>query len=325
MIEEPFEIKPDEVGLRIEVLCAKKFPQISRTQWQKQGKFICDGIEKIGKTKVQEGEVWKISCLQERLQTVPYVESWDFPLKILKESKTWVAIEKPEGISVHPSTSERTNQTIVNALVHQFGEQLSSFPECDKDGFETHPYKEQCRERFKTVPHAFRPGIVHRLDKVTSGVLLVAKTNATHRYLQEHWKQVTKTYYAMEENADLRSLPNKGKIEAGITRHHQDRQKMTVSKDEKAKDAETYFEVVETRFIASKNVSLLKITIPTGRTHQIRVHLSAIGHPILGDVKYGGSPADRVYLHAERLEFPNPDQAGKQTIVCSELPFVFKA
>lgn len=303
MIEELFEIQPDESGLRIEVLCAKKFPQISRTQWQKQGTFRCDGIDKPGKTKTLKGETWKVASVVEGrrggFETLPSLELWNFPLKILKESKTWVAIEKPEGISVHPSASERTHKTIVNALVYQFGANLS-------DG------------------ESFRPGIVHRLDKITSGVLLVAKTNATHRYLQEHWKEVTKTYYAIVENKSDTSLPRKGKIEAGITRHHQDRKKMTVSTDEKAKDAETYFEVVETRIIASKSVSLLKITIPTGRTHQIRVHLSAIGYPILGDVKYGGSPAERVYLHAERLEFPDPDQAGKQTIVCSELPSIFK-
>lgn len=315
MIQENFTIQKNEAGIRIEVLSAKKFPHISRTHWQKNGSFESDGVAKPGKTKTREGETWTVQCEEENTEPQNIVP-WDFPLKVLKESKTWVAIEKPAGISVHPSPSERTNQTIVNALIHQFGKNLSvpssSFP-------------------LNASP---RPGIVHRLDKITSGVLLVAKTNETHRYLQEHWKKVKKTYYAIVETHHGVSLPQKGKIEAGITRHHQNRQKMTVSKDEKAKEAETYFETIKTwntvgtRYIASlKNqdtASLLKITIPTGRTHQIRVHLSSIGYPILGDVKYGGIAADRVYLHAERLVFPDLDKKGEMQEVVSVLPETFQ-
>ncbi len=242
-----------------------------------------------GKTKVGEGEVWEVECTSEgesssfRLQKV---EPWDYPLKILKESKTWVVIEKPEGISVHPSSSERSNKTVVNALVYHFGKNLSVSPRTIEEEF-------------------FRPGIIHRLDKVTSGVLLIAKTNATHRFFQKNWNKVEKTYYALVQGKP----PKKGKIEAGILRDTKDRKKMAVSNEEKAKEAVTFFETVE----GDGKLSLLKIIIPTGRTHQIRVHLSAIGFPILGDEKYGGSKADRVYLHAEKLVFPDPD---KENIIC---------
>lgn len=295
MIQETFKIQPHEKGLRIEVFCAKKYPQISRTKWQTNGAFFCEGGKKPGKTKIQEGEIWNVVCpTEEKSSSLHELVPWDFPLKILKESATWVAIEKPEGLSVHPSASEGTHKTIVNALVHRFGKTLSSV--ASRDGEEG----------------PFRPGIVHRLDKVTSGVLFVAKTNATHRYVQKHWKTVTKTYYALVEEGHGKALPKKGKIEAGITRHHQDRQRMTVSKEEKAKAAETYFETVKTgTFLSGGRGALLKISIPTGRTHQIRVHLRAIGYPILGDVKYGGSVADRVYLHAASLVFPNPDAEEK--------------
>ncbi|NJP03896.1 hypothetical protein HC823_01325 [Candidatus Gracilibacteria bacterium] len=119
-----------------------------------------------------------------------------------------------------------------------------------------------------------------------------------------------KTYFAVVENKG-QSLPAKGKIEAGIERDRKDRQKMTYSSAESAKEAVTLFEVVQ----ANKKYTLLKVRILTGRTHQIRVHLSAIGHPILGDTKYGGGSAKRVFLHATKLVFPDPDKAGERARV----------
>ena len=287
---QSFIIATSEVGTRIETLCAKKFPDFSRSAWAKGGKFFYRDVEKPGKTKVKEGEHWKVQFPVAEVGSSKIIP-WDFPLKILKNSKTWVAIEKPDNISVHGSVSERGNKTIVNALAHQFGKNLSA-------GQEDVGQKE-----------CMRPGIVHRLDKGTSGILLVAKTNKTHRYLQEHWKEVEKTYHAVV----VGTPPEKGKIEAGILRNAGDRTKMTVSSSEKARDAVTYFEVLE-----SKNgLSLLKIKIPTGRTHQIRVHLSAIGFPVFGDEKYGGGEGERMMLHASELRFPDPDCGGeKMEVLC---------
>ncbi len=293
MIKETFIVTKDQSGMRIDALCAQKFPQISRTRWQKQGIFFLNGKEQKPSMKVSTGEKWDAECEEEISLSSRDIKPWKFPLKILADSKTWMVIEKPEGISVHPSVSEKSDQTIVNALVHQFGKNLSS-PE-------------------QEIP---RPGIVHRLDKVTSGALLVAKTNATHTYLQEHWGKVEKTYFAVVEGTP----PKKGKIEGGILRDTKDRKKMTVSLSDKSKSAVTFFEVLKTK----GNHSLLQITIPTGRTHQIRVHLSAIGFPIVGDTKYKGKPFERVLLHAGQIAFPDPDKKGKKMVVKSQMPEGFE-
>jgi len=285
-----------ESDIRIEIICAKRFPEFSRTKWSRDGVFINEKEEKPGKTKGKVGEEWLIRCNKVLSNTaLQILVPWDYSLKILKTSKSWVAIEKPVGVSVHNSTSEKTDKTIVNALIHEFGKGLSDDNE--------------------------RPGIVHRLDKTTSGVLLVAKTNLTHRYFQDHWKTVEKTYYAIVEGAP----PKKGKIEAGILRDFRDRKRMTVSNAENAKDSITYFETIETNdsIRQYERLSLLKITIPTGRTHQIRVHLSSIGFPVLGDLKYGGSKANRIYLHAERLRFSDPDKSDNYTVIGSPLPDKF--
>jgi 23S rRNA pseudouridine1911/1915/1917 synthase len=284
-----FTVTQDQSGTRIDVLCAQKFPEISRTRWQKQGLFFCDGQKKKSNTKVRIDQQWSVECEEETMIFSSGIEPWNHELKILAESKTWVAIEKPQGISIHPSPSDQSDHTIVNALVSQFGKKLSSV---DED--------------------VSRQGIVHRLDKVTSGVLLVAKSNATHTYLQDHWSEVVKTYFAVVTGTP----PAKGRIEGGILRDSKDRQKMAVSSSEKSRSAVTFFEVLEIK----GDKSLLKINIPTGRTHQIRVHLSSIGFPIVGDTKYKGKPSDRVLLHAGQLQFPDPDKKGEVMVVDSVVP-----
>ncbi len=294
MTKAAFTVTQDESGTRIDVLCAQKFPDISRTRWQKHGLFFHNGTKKKANTKVFIDQQWSVECEVETLLSSSDIEPWDFPLKILAQSKSWVVIEKPEGISIHPSPSDRSQETIVNALVYQFGKKLSTL---DED-----------------VP---RPGIVHRLDKVTSGVLLVAKTNVAHKFFQDHWKDVIKTYFAVVTG----NPPQKGKIEGGILRSSKDRQKMAVSSSEKSKSAMTFFETIETK----GETSLLKINIPTGRTHQIRVHLSSIGFPIVGDEKYGGKLFERVLLHAAELQFPDPDKKGKMVVVKSDVPKEFSS
>ncbi len=277
-------IAEKDAGKRVDALAAEMCPEISRAKWQQYGSFLRDGKTLPGKTRVNEGDAWKFFFDRESSPEADSLEPWDFPLKTVKESNSWVVIQKPRDISVHPSPSDPSQKTVVNALIHNFAN-LSQ----KKDG------------------EIIRPGLVHRLDKITSGVLLVAKSDAAHKYLQDHWAEVEKTYYAVVENKG-QTLPAKGKIDAGITRDRNDRQKMTFSNEEKAKDAVTLFEVMQ----ANKQYSLLKVQILTGRTHQIRVHLSAIGHPILGDEKYGGGKSDRVYLHATKLTFPDPDKKGEK-------------
>jgi 23S rRNA pseudouridine1911/1915/1917 synthase len=297
MIKEIIEIQSKDSGRRIESVCAEYFPEYSRTKWTQNGTFICNGKEKPGKTKGKTGEIWNVECTySERISS--HLKPWNHTLNILKESHSWVAIEKPIGIAVHPSVSDPSQKTIVNALVYQFGQQLSESSETI-DG--------------KNVS---RPGLVHRLDKGTSGVLLVAKTNATHRYLQTQWEKVTKIYFAVVRGV----VPRRGRIEGGIHRDPSHRQKMTVSTSEKAKEAETRFE----RIACNHQKSLIRVTISTGRTHQIRVHLSEIGFPIIGDSKYGSKSSTRIFLHASELHFPDPDQEGKIIRIVSPVPSEFE-
>ncbi len=293
-MKKKFIVIGAEAGQRIDVLCAQKYPDISRSKWQQCGEFKRQGTRDEGqsmhgKTKVKIDEVWQVVCEPEKESTG--VKKWNFPLKILAESDSWVAIEKPEGISVHPSSSDRSDQTIANALVYMFGKKLSA-------------------------EQANRPGIVHRLDKITSGVLLVAKNNKTHRVLQDNWKDVEKIYVAIVQGVP----PKKGRVESGILRDTVDRKKMSVSSSERSREAITFFERIKTK----GKLSFLEIKIPTGRTHQIRVHLSSIGFPILGDTKYGGQKAERVFLHAKSLAFPDPDNSGKIKKVKSEVPKEFE-
>ena len=293
MFKQEFTVLPEESGQRIDALCARKFPHITRSRWTKYGKFVCNNIAKTPKTKTKSGQNWRVE-VEEEVFIDSQISPWRKTLIILKETDNWVVIEKPYGISVHPSISEKSNKTIVNALVHLFGENLSE----NYDEVEG-----------KRIP---RPGIVHRLDKTTSGVLLVAKNNNTHAFFQAHWSEFTKTYYALVEGVP----PQKGRIESGIIRDLHDRRKMMASDTEKAKWAITMFEKVEQR----GSQALLKIEILTGRTHQIRVHLSSIGFPIVGDTLYGGPESERVMLHAQSLKFK--DAENKEWIkVESELPF----
>ena len=291
-MKDTFLVSESEAGLRIDRFVAEKFPDVSRSQWQKYGQFLVDGKEVSGSFRVKSGQ--EISCCMNEPCLVSSDQSvWEYDLEVLAESDTWLAINKPVGVSVHPSKSENSKKTIVNALLYKFGQD------------------------FTTGSDTLRPGIVHRLDKVTSGVLVIAKNAQTHAYLQAHWGEVEKIYYARVTGQP----PQKGKIEGGIMRDPKNKIKMTVSDDEKAKSAETYFEVIS--FHEEKNQSLLKINIPTGRTHQIRAHLSSIGFSIVGDDVYGGVPADRVFLHATQITFPDPDKKGEKTSVEASLPEIF--
>lgn len=290
-----FTATEKQAGKRVDSLAAELVPEFSRSRWQKAGIFLRNNDPVNYKTKVVEGDEWEITC--EPATGVPQqLVPWDFPLRVLAESETWLAIEKPIGVSIHPAESDPGQNTIVNALAHQF-------PEWEK--------------RFPDLP--LRPGVVHRLDKPTSGVLLVARTDETLRYFQNHWCETEKWYRAVVTGRPPRS----GRIEGAIARAKDDRTRMSVSASEGAKDAESYFE--RNAVSPYEKYSLLSVRIPTGRTHQIRVHLSAIGFPILGDSKYGGESFERLLLHAEKLTFPDPDKNGeKQTVVCPAPEIFFK-
>jgi len=293
MTERTITISEKQAGKRLDTLAAEMVPEFSRSRWQKAGTFTRNGEVSSYKTKAVVGDAWTLAC-EPAVGLSPNLESWDFPLQILAESKSWIVINKPIDISIHPSVSDTDQHTIVNALVHQFSEWKKLFPE-----------------------EPLRPGIVHRLDKPTSGVLLIARTDAALRYFQSHWGETEKWYRAVVAGR----TPQSGKIEGAIGRNIKNRTKMSVSSGTDAREAESYFERVS--FSNDEKLSMLKVRIPTGRTHQIRVHLSAIGFPIVGDMKYGGISNKRLLLHAETLTFPDPDADGAMRTVEAEVPEEF--
>lgn len=301
MLKQEFTIAVGEGGQRIDVLASQKMPEISRSRWTKHGSFKCNGVVKTAKTKSKEGESWKVSCAKESSMT--HLEPWDTPIEVLAETDSYLVVNKPYGVSVHPSSSENSNETMVNALLHHFGTNLA--------------------ENYDEIEgrKVARPGLVHRLDKTTSGVLLIAKTNTAHRYFQDNWPSFEKTYYALVQGGP----PATGKIESSIVRDPNNRKKMMASQDED-KWSVTEFETIKITpgNDVIKSTSLLKVNIKTGRTHQIRVHLSSIGYPILGDELYDGPEAARIMLHATSLKFTDPD-TGKEVLVEKERPFAKEA
>lgn len=227
----------------------------------------------------------------------------DIPLEVIFEDKHMLAINKPAGMVVHPGVATGED-TLVHALLSHCAGSLSGI-----GGVE-------------------RPGIVHRLDRETSGIILVAKNDIAHRGLAEQFaeRSLQKEYFALVTGAPgLLS----GSIRKSIGRNKQHRHKMAVVEEEEGgREAHTDWQVVE-QF--GKIATLIRCTIHTGRTHQIRVHMKALGHVILGDVIYGWKPDPRlpkqparVMLHAEHLVFAHP-KTGKELDLRAPLPVDFEA
>ncbi len=200
----------------------------------------------------------------------------NIPIKILYEDESMFVVDKPAGMVVHPGAGNKKS-TLVHALLG-LGGSLSSGGGSD------------------------RPGIVHRIDKPTSGILLVAKTNEAHRKLQYQFeaRTIVKVYTVLVRG---RVEYDEGRVVAALGRDPKARQKRAVSRGNDAKEAETRYRVLE-RF---RHFTLLEAQIMTGRTHQIRVHMKHIGHPVAGDALYGPrGPFTRLGLHASHVEFTHP-------------------
>jgi len=215
------------------------------------------------------------------------------PLEIVHQDAGFLVISKPSGMVVHPGAGRRTG-TLVNALLALQG-------------------------GLSGVGGAERPGIVHRLDRETSGLLVVARTDAAHRHLSAQFsqRQVTKTYLALVWGEPV---PARGRIDAAIGRHPVSRTRMTV-RASGGRSAITEYETLE----RMAGFAFMKVHILTGRTHQIRVHFKHRGHPVVGDSEYGGNRFSsikrpdlrdplvafgRLALHAQRLEFRHPDSGA---------------
>jgi len=251
----------------------------SRSRIQKlidEGMVKVNGAVAKGRDKLKEGDVIEIDIPQ----VVPLdAAPEDIALDIVFEDEQMLVINKPQGMVVHPGAGNHSG-TLVNALLHH------------------------CRGHLSGIGGVERPGIVHRIDKETSGLLLVAKTDLAHKSLSEQIKAKTasREYICITEG---NMTVMKGRIDAPIGRHGTIRTKMAVTA-KNSKEAVTHFEVIE----QLKDASLVKCKLETGRTHQIRVHLAYIGHPILGDNVYGAksNPYNLTgqALHAEKIAFNHP-------------------
>jgi len=277
----------DAGGQRLDIWLHRQLPDRSRAFLQK---LVRDGHVQIRNQKseirnpkpnqaVQPGDAIAVVIPPpEPCEVTPEA----IPLDVLYEDADLIVINKPPGLVVHPAAGHRAH-TLVNALLHH------------------------CRGQLSGIGGVERPGIVHRLDGDTSGCLVAAKRDRAHRNLQEQFKErtVAKHYLALVWGVPRR---NSGFIEGAIGRSASDRKKMRVV-SHGGREAITEFEVVK----AFGEVALLRCTLHTGRTHQIRVHLAAMGHPIVGDKVYGGArkhplaqQAGRQMLHAQTLAFDHP-------------------
>jgi 23S rRNA pseudouridine1911/1915/1917 synthase len=272
-----YQFTVDWAGIRLDKFVSENCPELSRSQAQKlidDGYVVVNGLMEKASHKTETGA--KIDV------TVPVPAPTGLlpeaiPIKILYEDDDLLVIDKPAGLTVHPAPGHPSH-TLVNAV-------LAHLNEIEDDGEST------------------RPGIVHRLDKDTSGVMLVAKNNVALANLADQFKSrsVKKVYLTLVTGI---LKPDRGVIEAPIGRDSGDRKKMAVTGESRGRAARTNYRVL--RYVG-KN-SLLEITPETGRTHQIRVHLAAIGYPVFGDITYGKKSVflHRQFLHAHRLGFSLP-------------------
>jgi 23S rRNA pseudouridine1911/1915/1917 synthase len=292
------EVDPDHDGARLDAFLADLLPEQSRSQLQrliKDGRVTGPGRSLRPSTPVHTGQQYAID-IPAAVAAAPQAES--LPLRILFEDPDVVVLEKPAGMVVHPAAGH-SGGTLVNALLHHV-----------KD--------------LSGIGGEIRPGIVHRLDRGTSGLMVVAKNDRAHQELSRQFRdrEVEKEYVAL-----VWGVVHAGRrIDAPIGRDERDRQKMS-TRARRARSAVT--RVTWSRHF--RGVSLLKVAIATGRTHQIRVHLNAIGHPIVGDRVYGGvrrhvasdlRPVlrlERPFLHAARLCFNHPAD-GRRVDFDSPLP-----
>lgn len=249
-------VSTQDAGSRLDIVLSQHI-HITRSQAARiieQGDVRVDGNQRKPSYKLKSG--MHITGRVQHAPEIPVLQAWDSSLDILYEDEWILVVNKPAGLVVHPGAGNM-NKTLVNVLIARYPE-------------------------IRSVGNPDRPGIVHRLDKLTSGVMVVARNSGAHETLSRAFK-------AHEHAREYRALcygtlpQDKGVIETFMDRHPKDRKKMS-SKVETGRTARTRWRVLQ----EWKEMSLLKLNLETGRTHQIRVHLSDIGHPVVGDPQYGG-------------------------------------
>ena len=288
-----FEVEND--NKRIDAYLSEKLEDTSRVAIQRlitNEKVFVNGKTVKSSYKVQAGDQIQV---EEEIPVEVSLKAQNIPLDIIYEDKDIIVVNKPKGMVVHPANGN-PDGTLVNAIMAI------------------------CKDSLSGIGGEIRPGIVHRLDKDTSGIIIVAKNDKAHINLSEQIKEhkVKKTYIAL-----VRGIvkENEATINMPIGRSEKDRKKMAVTK--KGKEAITHFKVLE-RY---DKYTLLQVNIETGRTHQIRVHLSQIGYPIVGDEVYSNGKNEwnvkGQCLHAKSLEFTHPI-TGETMYLEAELPEYFE-
>jgi 23S rRNA pseudouridine1911/1915/1917 synthase len=311
-------------GQRLDQFLVAQLEGVSRSRIQlliDQGDVLVNGLVEKASLKLRGGE--RIDITGEPRPAPLKAMAEEIPLDVVYEDADLAVINKPAGMMVHAGSGQnddaRSRGTLVNALLFRF-------------------------KALSATGGDLRPGIVHRLDKDTSGLIVVAKNDRTHAALAEMFssRQIKKTYIALVQGAVERA---KGTINASVGRDPVRRTRMTAKPLGDARTAVTHYEVVRRLANRFGKFTLVRVRIETGRTHQIRVHMASIGHPVVGDTLYGGSgqltdqvasnvvqskaarrkseperlKLGRNFLHAARLEFPHP-KTGKLLQLEAPLP-----
>lgn len=286
------KVNEEDKGIRIDSFLANS-SDLSRSQIQKlieEGRVLVNNETTVSRYKVNPGDFITAEYLE---QTPTDIKPKDIALDIVYEDEDLIVINKPKGLVVHPAAGNYDN-TLVNALLYH------------------------CKE-LSDINGYYRPGIVHRIDKDTSGLLVCAKNNAAHAALSAQLQDKTcfRKYYAIV-NGIIDN--NEGIINAPIGRSSKDRQKMEVT-DKNSKEAITEFKVLQ----RLSSTCLVECELKTGRTHQIRVHMAFIKHPVLNDPKYSKKTIDETgqYLHAYYLSFIHPKTNERMEFV-TDMPEYMK-
>ena len=282
-------------GLRMDLFLTEAVPGLSRSAAQKlleEGAVTREGKPLRKNDKTKEGDRIRVELPEPKAVDIP---PRDIPLEIAYEDEDVLVVNKPKGLVVHPAAGH-WDDTLVNGLMYHRGGALSG------------------------INGELRPGIVHRIDKDTSGLLIVAKNDLAHSVLASQLKDHTlaRTYEAIV-CGNLKE--DQGTVDAPIGRHPSDRKRMTVT-ERNGREAVTHYEVIA-RY---RGYTHIRCRLETGRTHQIRVHMAYIGHPILGDTVYGRKKPelgqDTQCLHAAALRFQHP-RTGLPVVVLAPLPDYF--
>ena len=289
-------VEPEYNGQRIDKFLSETLPEYSRSFIQKvvkDGGVLVD--EKCVKSnyKLSAGQILKLNVPE---LVEPDIITEDIALDILYEDDDIIVVNKPKGMVVHPAAGHYTG-TLVNALMYH------------------------CRDNLSGINGVTRPGIVHRIDMNTTGVLVACKNDAAHIFLSEQLAvhSITRKYNAIVHNS---FKDNSGTVDAPIGRHHIDRKKMAIDY-KNGRNAVTHYSVISNY----GKYAHIECQLETGRTHQIRVHMSSIGHPLLGDDVYGSGKSpyrlEGQTLHARVLGFVHPS-TGKYMEFEAPLPDYFK-